>query len=181
MPFHVAFLRAVNIAPRWLKMERARAVLTEAGFTEVETHIQSGNILLRSRMRSEARVADRVRDVLSSFAGFDVPAVVRTPERLVGTLEAVDEVPPMLRGDVRRYVAFADSPIDDEAGGVLAAWDRPGERAVVVGGDHVLIDLTVPSHEARLSNTRAEKLTGTTMTMRDIKVVRVLAERWGGR
>jgi uncharacterized protein (DUF1697 family) len=181
MPSHVAFLRAVNIAPRWLKMEQARAALTEAGFTGVETYIQSGNVIVRSRMRSEARVAGRVHDVLSDFAGFDVPAVVRTPERLVATLGAVDEIPPMLRGDVRRYVAFASDSIADEAGDVLAAWDRPGERAVVVGGDHVLIDLTVPSHEARLSNTRAEKLTGTTMTMRDIKVVRVLAEKWGGR
>lgn len=181
MPFHVAFLRAVNVAPRWLKMEQARAALTEAGFTDVETHIQSGNVLVRSRMRSEARVADRVRNVLSSVAGFNVPAVVRTPVRLVRTLEEVDEISPMLRGDVRRYVAFADGPIDLEAGDVLAAWDRRGERAIVVGGDHVLIDLTIPSHEARLSNTRAEKLTGTTMTMRDIKVVRVLAEKWGGR
>lgn len=179
MPSHVAFLRAVNVAPRWLKMDTARAALVADGFEDVESHIQSGNLRVRSRMRSADRVAERISRVLSAEAGFEVPTVVRSAARLRQIARMVDEVAPMLPGEPRRYLAFASAEIGADAARALADWDRPGERAVVVGGDHVVIDLTVPAHAARLSNAKAETLTDTVMTMRDIKVVRTLGEKWG--
>ena len=55
MPSYVAFLRAVNVGGRFVKMAELRAALEDAGFTDVETHIQSGNVFVRSRRRSTAR------------------------------------------------------------------------------------------------------------------------------
>lgn len=56
MVVHIAFLRAVNVAPRWVKMEQLRKLLSDNGFDDVETHIQSGNIRLRTAMRSRAKI-----------------------------------------------------------------------------------------------------------------------------
>ncbi len=47
-------------------------------------------------------------------------------------------------------------------------------------GSDVVLFLTKPAHEAKLTNARLERLTGATGTARDIKVVRALAEKWGG-
>ena len=57
MPSYVAFLRAVNVGGRFVKMAELRLALEDAGFTDVATHIQSGNVFVRSGRRSCAAVA----------------------------------------------------------------------------------------------------------------------------
>ena len=109
MPSYVAFLRAVNVGGRFVKMAELRSELEGAGFTDVETHIQSGNVFVRSGRRSTGAVGTEMARVLGEWAGFDVPCVVRTPAQLRSALAAIDAVPPLLDG-ARRYVAFADGP-----------------------------------------------------------------------
>jgi uncharacterized protein (DUF1697 family) len=178
MPSYVAFLRAVNVGGRFVKMAGLRAALVEAGFTDVETHIQSGNVFVRSGRRSTASVAGELSRVLGAHAGFEVPAVVRTPAQLRAVLEAADGIPPMLDGEVRRYLALADGPVPAAAAATLDAWDTPGER-VRVRGCEVRADMTTAFHKTTLTNTRLERLTGLTTTWRDLSVVRAVDERWG--
>ena len=49
MPTHVAFLRAVNVGKRQYPMAELRAALDAAGFEDVQTHIQTGNVFFRTR------------------------------------------------------------------------------------------------------------------------------------
>lgn len=179
MPAYIALLRAVNVGGRFVRMADLRAALTDAGFGDVATHIQTGNVFVTSRRRSCTAVASDLRSTLSACAGFDIPAIVRTPYQLRATVRAVDETPTLLNADARRYVAFADQPIPVDARTALDGWSRDGERARVVGGDSVLAELGVDFHKTTLTNTRIERLTGCTTTWRDLKVVRDLDERWG--
>ncbi|HSE55446.1 MAG TPA: DUF1697 domain-containing protein, partial [Nocardioidaceae bacterium] len=79
MATFIAFLRAVNLGrTRKLPMAQAKEWLTEAGFDEVETYIQTGNVRMGTSMRSRARVERLVEQVLEDRCGFDVPAVVLT-------------------------------------------------------------------------------------------------------
>jgi uncharacterized protein (DUF1697 family) len=178
MPSYVAFLRAVNVGGRFLRMAGLRAALESAGFTDVATHIQSGNVLVRSARRSTGAVAEEMSRVLGEWAGFDVPAIVRTPSQLRGVVEAVDGIPPLLEPGARRYVALADHPVPSAAAAQLDAWERPGERARAHGSE-VLAELAIPFHRATLTNARIERITGRTTTWRDLRVLRVIDERWG--
>lgn len=178
MPTYIAFLRAVNVGGRYLKMADLRDALTQAGFGDVQTHIQSGNVLVRSRRRSTSAVAAEMEGVLREVAGFDVPCLVRTPAEVRGILEAADGIPPMLTGTVRRYLALADGPVSAQAAATLDAWDREGERAKVLGSE-VLAELAVGFHKTTLTNARLERVTGRTTTWRDLEVVRAVDERWG--
>ncbi|GAA4405364.1 DUF1697 domain-containing protein [Fodinibacter luteus] len=178
MPSYVAFLRAVNVGGRVVRMDGVRAALEDAGFTDVATHIQSGNVFVRSGRRSTAAVAAEVSKVLGAFAGFDVPAIVRTPAQVRAALSAADGIPPMLEPGARRYLAFADGPVPDDAATTLDAWDRPGERARVLGSE-VLAELTIGFHRTTLTNARIERITGRTTTWRDLTVVRAIDDRWG--
>ena len=178
MPTYVAFLRAVNVRPRWVKMELLRKHLSENGFTEVETHIQSGNVLVRTPMRSVAKVQARLHDLLSAEFGFDIPVVVRTPEQLRALVEKVDAEDSPLSAQARVYVVVADGRISPPAADALAAWDGDGERAKGLEQD-VILWLDVPANSTRLTNTRLERLTSRVTTTRDIKVLRALAQKWG--
>ena len=82
MPSYVAFLRAVNVGKRQVRMASLRTLLEAEGYEEVETHIQSGNLKVRSGVRSAAKVEADLRRAISDEFGFDVPVVVRTPAQL---------------------------------------------------------------------------------------------------
>jgi len=177
MPSYVIFLRAVNVGGRFVKMADLRAALESAGFTDVETHIQSGNVFVRSGRRSTGAVGTEMAAVLGELTGFDVPCVVRTPVQLRTALAEIDAVPPMLTG-AKRYVAFADAPVPAAAAAQLDAWDGPGERCLVLGSQ-ILAEMTDGFQKTKLTNTRIERITGRTTTWRDLEVVRAIDQKWG--
>ncbi|MEO7751976.1 MAG: DUF1697 domain-containing protein [Terracoccus sp.] len=177
MATYVAFLRAVNVGGRWVKMDRLRDHLSANGFTDVASHIQSGNLRVGTRMRSAAKVEQTLRTLVSEEFGFEVPVVVRTPDQLRSLAAAADALESPLGPEAHRYVTVTTGGLGDAGRAALEAWDVPGERALVVGEDVVLF-LTKPAHEARLTNARLEKLTGATGTARDLTVVRALVEKW---
>lgn len=178
MPTYVALLRAVNVGGRTIKMADARKALEDSGFLNVESHIQSGNMLLTTPLRSVPKVEAAVAKCLSAAAGFDVVAIVRAPAELTALVKAVDGIPPGLPGEPRRYVSFCAEKPPAEAAAALDGWAEPGERAYVLGKD-VVLELGLPSHQAKLTNARGERITGTAMTARALKVVRAMAEKWG--
>ncbi len=63
-------------------MASLRETLTSAGFSDVATYIQSGNVVLTSTSRSEAAVAKRAEAAIADATGHDVPVLVRTPAAL---------------------------------------------------------------------------------------------------
>ncbi len=59
-------------------MPELRAALEEAGFRDVRTYVQSGNVVLSSQ-RSPERVAKDVSTLIEQRFGFDIAVVVRSP------------------------------------------------------------------------------------------------------
>lgn len=177
MPTYIAFLRAVNVGSRWVKMARINALLPEHGYAEVATHIQSGNLRVTTPTRSAAEVASHLQTVLSEEFGFDIPTIVRTPAQLRELVATVEGMTPPLP-DARVYIVFLQAGPSAEARSRLQGWDNAGERAVVVG-PHVILWLSVPFHKARLTNARIEGIAGVATT-RDLKVVRTLVQKWAG-
>ena len=55
----IAFLRAVNVGGRVVKMDRLRALFEGEGFTGVETFIASGNVIFDSRRGRRRRRSSR--------------------------------------------------------------------------------------------------------------------------
>ncbi len=178
MSTFIAFLRAINLGRnRKVPMADLRVWLTEAGLGDVETYIQTGNLRFTTTLRSRAKAESQVEGVLAERCGFDVPTIAVTPAELTRVYDAADAVPPAVP-EARRYVTFLKTTPPPELADELDNWDADGERAKVVGR---AVHWTVPgpSQAARLSNARIERQLGVATT-RDLKVVRTLAERWGG-
>lgn len=160
-------------------MELVRAALTDAGFDEVATHIQSGNVAVTTPLRSRAKVEAAVAECLSAAAKFGIQVMVRSPREVTDLLAQVDGMPDLVPGGGRRYVLFAREPIAPDVAERLHAWEPEREAARVLGRD-VLVELGVDFHKARLTAARLERMSGPA-TARDLKVVRAIEEKWGSQ
>jgi uncharacterized protein (DUF1697 family) len=105
----VAFLRAINVGGRRIKMAELRGHFVAAGFDEVETYLASGNVVFDAegdRIELENRIEVHLRDAL----GYDVVTFVRA----MSEVSAVAEANPF--GDqserTKRYVTFLKSELD---------------------------------------------------------------------
>lgn len=178
MPEYLAFLRAINLGKnRKFPMVELRSVLESAGFGDVETYIQTGNVRLRTPMRSVERVASLLEEVFAADRGFDVPTVVLTPTELRQVHADAMAFEPPVDGEVRRYVTFLRQPAAPQVAAAVDAFAVDGEAARVVGrAVHVWV--RDGYQNARISNGRLERMLGVATT-RDLKVVTTLAGRWG--
>ena len=73
----IALLRAVNIGTRRYLMADLRAALTAAGYTDVETHIHTGNV----RLTGPETTAEAVERRLEAIFAADRGTSASTPKR----------------------------------------------------------------------------------------------------
>lgn len=82
MPVHIALLRAVNVGGTGkLAMSELKALCEKAGFTDVKTYIQSGNVLFRSDL-SAADAAKALDGALAGIMGKVHGVMVRSRAEL---------------------------------------------------------------------------------------------------
>jgi uncharacterized protein (DUF1697 family) len=127
---HIALLRGINIGPnRRIAMAELRDQLANAGYGEVRTYLQSGNVLLLSDSAPEALARELEAHIASRFA-LDVPVVVRTRDELADIV-ARDPLG-ALATDLKRYqVSFLSSEPDAGVVERIKAAAGPGESVVV--------------------------------------------------
>jgi uncharacterized protein (DUF1697 family) len=78
----IVLLRGINLGSRRrVAMRELRDVLEDAGFGDVETYVQSGNVVLTSG-RAPKQTARAVERLIQKHFRLDVPAVVRTKGEL---------------------------------------------------------------------------------------------------
>jgi uncharacterized protein (DUF1697 family) len=186
VPTFIAFLRAVNVGKRSYPMAELREALTAAGFEEVETHIQTGNVLFRTRMRSEARVAAALEQTMLADRGFEVPVVLMTPAELTQTYDEALAFAADLGQEsgqksgtelTGHYLTLLAEPPAADLAAKVEAWSEPGE-VVRVGRRAVHLMLAKPYNEVSNSNAQIEKALGVATT-RSLTVIRKLTEKWG--
>lgn len=82
MARHVVLLRGINLVRRnRIAMAELRTALEAAGFRDVRTYVQSGNVVLSSP-RSPERVAKDVQALIEERFGFDIATLVRSRAEL---------------------------------------------------------------------------------------------------
>ncbi len=175
MPTYVAFLRAINLgATRKFPKADIVTATEAAGGTDVATHINTGNVLLTTSLRSRAKVEAALEAAYEADRGFAVPTIVLTPAELCQVAADADE----LATGGRHYVSLLKEKPTAAATKLIEDAGGDGARAVVRDrAVHLLIDGDY--HSAPLTNAEVEKALGVA-TNRNITVVRALVEKWCG-
>jgi uncharacterized protein (DUF1697 family) len=167
-------LRGINIGSRnRVPMAKLRAALEEAGFDDVRTHLQSGNVVLSSKTKPEQTARKCVRLIKAEF-GLEIDVVVRTPADLARIVKR-DPLGKVAKDPKRYQVSFL-------AGQLPAASKRKLEEAVeepeqlVVSGREIYAWHPNGVARSRLWATLAGRGLGVTATARNWTTVRKLLE-----
>lgn len=132
MAKHVVLLRGINIGSRnRIAMPALRDALTNAGFDDVRTYLQSGNVVLSSTSTPED-VAHRTERLIAEEFGLEIAAVVRTRAQLA----KVVELNPLGRvaKDPKRYqVSFLAKKLTQDVLRRIEGAAAPKERVAVIG------------------------------------------------
>jgi uncharacterized protein (DUF1697 family) len=80
---YVALLRGINIGPhKRMKMENLRASCEVLGFNNVQTYIQSGNLVCEAGKLSSDAAAKKIEAQIEKDFGFSVDVIARTGEEM---------------------------------------------------------------------------------------------------
>jgi uncharacterized protein (DUF1697 family) len=83
MTRYIALLRGINVGGyRLLKMDDLRTVFERAGFKNVTTYLQSGNVIFDTAERDRSRLTGKIERTLLSSSGHEIAVVLRTPKEL---------------------------------------------------------------------------------------------------
>jgi uncharacterized protein (DUF1697 family) len=170
----IVLLRGVNLASRnRIAMPKLREAIKEAGYEDVATYVQSGNVVLSSR-KSAKRVRSEVERLLADRFGLDVDVLVRTRAELAAVVER-NPLRKVAKNEKHYQVTFLEKAPTREVLRKLEGVATAKERVVHVGRE---LYAWHPDGAARskLWALMAGKGLGVTATARNWTTVRKLLE-----
>ena len=85
---YIALLRGINVGGKnIIKMEQLRQVFEDIGFADVETYIQSGNVLFRTQESDKSELTDRIEKQLQESFSAGINTLVLTTGDLAETVK----------------------------------------------------------------------------------------------
>jgi uncharacterized protein (DUF1697 family) len=89
MPVLISMLRGVNLGPRnRIKMEDLRALYESLQLQEPRTHVQSGNVIFRTKEKNATKLAQMIQEGIGKKFGFRPEVVIRSIGELKQSLAA---------------------------------------------------------------------------------------------
>ena len=178
MPRYVALLRGINIGSRnRVSMPELRAAMEGAGFGEVQTYLQSGNVVLESGVKPES-VRRKIEGVIAERFGLEIAVVVRTKAELAAVVQK-NPLGDEAKDPKRHQVTFLSKKLPAKTVRELEETATEQERVAVAGRE---VYAWHPSGVARskLWSKLAGKGLGVTATSRNWTTVEALLQLAGG-
>jgi uncharacterized protein (DUF1697 family) len=178
MTIYVALLRGINVARnRRVPMADLRGWLTDLGYADVRTHLQSGNAVFRSGKRADT-VAREIEVRLARETGFAIDCVIRTAAEL-RAIVAADPFGGVATNPSRYMLSFlAERPDPARLPDLDPAAYEP-ER-FHVGDREIYLWCANGLRESTLFGEFAEKRLGVVATVRNWNTVTKLLAMAGG-
>ena len=80
---YIVLLRGINVSgQKKVPMAELRALLERLNFKNVQTYIQSGNVVFRSPEKDKNNLENIIKKAIIAQFGFDVPVLVKTEAQL---------------------------------------------------------------------------------------------------
>lgn len=172
MKTYVILLRGVTPTGRnKVPMAELRAALTDAGFADVQTYIQSGNVIAKSAL-SAAAVGQRVHEVITQRIGADIAVMTRTPQQIADILAGN----PFSATDTSKlYFSLLAARPAPELLRALLATDFAPDRVTVVG-DTIYSAYATQYSDSKFNNNYFERKLKVAATTRNFNTMSRLVE-----
>lgn len=172
---YVILLRGINVGGNnKLPMADLRASLTGAGYEDVATYIQSGNVALSAKSCD----TDQITALIAKDFDLQIPVVVRTEEQLRATI-ANNPFPDVEAEPKRLLVYFCSADIADPSLPELDRSKYEGDRVDAMAGE-IYVAYREAVSSSKLTNAVLDRVVGSVTTARNWKTVLKLAEMAAG-
>jgi uncharacterized protein (DUF1697 family) len=171
----VALLRGINVGGnKRVPMAELRTLANGLGFRQVDSYIQSGNLVFSTELAPEAAELTLERAILDHF-GFPVQVIVRTATKW----ESYATKSPFRGTEAERphllLLGVSKQPVKSGAAKALRDHANAGERIEVLG-DAIWIDFATSVASSKLTPTVLDRCVGSTVTARNWRTLQKLAE-----
>ncbi len=169
----IVLLRGINVGGhKRLKMAQLKSICDSVGLANVETYLQSGNVVCDTS-DAPAHVATRVEEALRDSAALDVRVIVRTPADLSRAIEQ-NPFGDAARTDPNRVlVTFLERrPAAQAAAAFLER--HSGPELVDLRGSELYIRYPNGAGTSKLTHNVIERALGVTGTARNWNTVSAL-------
>ncbi|WP_215907111.1 DUF1697 domain-containing protein [Kordia aestuariivivens] len=76
---YIAILRGINVSgSKKLPMAELRTLLSTLGFTDVQTYIQSGNVVFKAAKQHQEKLGNQIAEAIKKQYDYEVPVLVKT-------------------------------------------------------------------------------------------------------
>lgn len=158
----IVLLRGINVSGKnKLPMADLRDLLSYLGFKNVQTYIQSGNIILNSE-KGKDDVSQVISKSIKEKFGYDVPVIVKTRQELEN---AVEHYPYLKENEKIVAFVFLEKPTSVN----IVEIKNPGEDEFTINKDVIYLYCPNGFGRSKLSNNIFEsklKLVATTRNLR---------------
>lgn len=176
MKTHLALLRGINVSGHnMIKMDSLKTVLENAGFQNVRTYIQSGNVFVDSEEEHGASVGFKIKQEIFKELGLEVPVVVVSKEDLSACLKNNPYLHEKECDTKKLYAAFLSKELQGSAiNDLKISQFKPDEAAI--DKSRIYIKYAVGAGKTRLDQKYIEKKLNLVATIRNWNTVSTLLE-----
>ncbi|CAN5826058.1 DUF1697 domain-containing protein [soil metagenome] len=177
MTRYIAFLRAINVGGRTVKMDRLREVFEQLGLSNVETFIASGNVIFEFPAGDTPALERQIETLLQESLGYRVDTFVRSAAELAA-IAAYEPFPASTldAGDTTLYVSFLSDPPPQTARDNIFALQIPTDEFHIHERELYWLRHGKIS-DSTISGALLEKAVGMPATMRNANTIkRIIAK-----
>jgi uncharacterized protein (DUF1697 family) len=158
-------------------MAALRGHFEKLGFEQVETFINSGNVIFTTSAKNDAALERKIEAHLEKALGYEVKTFVRSEAEIaaIARYKPFDEA--RMRSALTLSVAFLAAPLDAAAQKLLMAMKTDIDDFHVNGREMYWL-CTRKQSESKFSNARFERVLKVRTTFRGLNTIARLAEKW---
>jgi uncharacterized protein (DUF1697 family) len=178
MARNIALLRGINVGGRTsIKMAELRELCAELGWEQVETYIQSGNLIFAAKGGATS-LETKLEQAVERRFGIDVPVLVRSAAQWQA-LVAANPLREAAEAEPNRLMlSLSKHPLAAGAAAAIQERARDGEQIREAGGA-LWIHYPEGAGTSKLAPSLLERLAGSPVTARNWRTVVKLAELAG--
>ncbi|MEO7996840.1 MAG: DUF1697 domain-containing protein [Gemmatimonadaceae bacterium] len=182
MPRYIAFLRAVNVGGRVVKMTQLKSIFESVGLESVETFIASGNVIFTSKSTSVPALVKKIEGALKHELEYDVPVFLRSDAELalIATRRHAVFSETEVSGAHSLNVGVMHAPLTAAAQKAMLTFNTEAETFRTHEGELYML-LHTPVTNSKFSITKFEKAIGAGTTFRNMNTMERLAKKYPAR
>jgi uncharacterized protein (DUF1697 family) len=165
---YIGLLRGINVSGhKKIPMAELKVLLLNEGLEDVQTYIQSGNVIFKSSEENIQNLQLMIHNAIKTHFGFEVPVLIKTPN---GLKQIFDECPFPKEKKTNSYFTLLYTTPDKNLIEETSKMSYPNEEFVITN-DCIYFYCSTGYGKAKYNNNFFERKLKTTSTARNYKTM----------